>query len=434
MYPLRIKEKYDQANLSSLGYRFSVVYLWTYKDGDYVENVWSHPWVDIIPQTTWQDVLACLDGRVLKVWEDGAYWKFIFIEHSWVPDPDDLTKTTTLYSCHEHLSKIKVNIWDIIKEGIVIWNTWNTWNSFWEHLHFQIDKMTAPFHAYWPFTWTEAKAAWTSFTWAVNIWLGLDKARMYTVNPLVYLDKVDNYRNTNNNTPESIIKPEFVVISPETSTVVSNTVETTPIVENKINIVSSNNDVLVSDPSLNILSSLSEEQKKNKLSDISINDVNYAYIMDLFSKWYIVWYSDGTFKPNNPITKTEFLKMLFLIKWVALSNDNTNYFIDVASNSWQKKYVNTAVELKIVTTWNKRFNTDWFLTRVEALKMAITLFVWEINLIYSKELSDVCWDEWYAKYVEYAIDNDLLSVVDNCFFPTKNITRYEFVNLLKKLS
>lgn len=274
MYPLKIKEKYDQSNLNGLAHRFTVVYLWTYKDGDYTENVGSHPWVDIVPAVKNQEVLAVLSGKILKAWEDWAYGKFVFIEHAWVPDPDDFSKTTILYSCYEHLSEVRVNIWDVVTEGMIIGKTGNTWNSFGEHLHFQIDKITAPFHAYWPFTWAEAKAAGTTFTWAVNIWLWIEKARMYTLNPLVYLDKVELHLKEN----ISVVTPAFISVqdsdkvdtSIKTENIISQPVEmiTNPIIkdtdmktEEKINLISSNDNLIV-DPSLNILSSLSEDTKK----------------------------------------------------------------------------------------------------------------------------------------------------------------------------
>lgn len=74
------------------------------------------------------------------------------------------------------------------------------------------------------------------------------------------------------------------------------------------------------------------------------------------------------------------------------------------------------------------------MTRVEALKMAITLFVWELSWPYTHNLADVSSNDWFAKYVEYAVNKDLLGVVNNYFSPNRNITRYEVVWLLKKLS
>ncbi len=285
MYPIKIKEKYDQNNLANLWNRFTVPYLWTYIDWDFSEWNWSHPWVDIVPVSPNQEVLACLDGKVFKTWEDWAYGKFVFLEHLNVPHPDDLSRTTTLYSCHEHLSDIKVNIWDSVKEWDVIWKTWNTWNSFWEHLHFQIDKVEAPFHAYWPFTGAEAKAVGQSFSGWVNIWLGLDKAKLYTINPLVYLDKVSEYRKTNwistpklekevgnediRSVQEEIKVEKVVTTTPEVITVeqpkVENVSQSTTTTTTKIDMIKSDDNMIVSDPSIDFLSSLAWDDKKKTL-------------------------------------------------------------------------------------------------------------------------------------------------------------------------
>ncbi len=219
MYPLKIKERYNPKDLLSTAHRFSVVYLWTYTTWDFTEWAGSHPAVDIIPETKNQEIFAPLDGVIHKVWEDGAYGKYIIIEHANVPHPDDMKKTTTLYSGFQHLSNIKVKEWQTVKEWDSIGNTGNTGNSFWEHLHFQIDRQEAPFHSYWPFTGTEARDAGTTFSWWVTLWLGKQKAQMYTVNPLVYLDRVDAYRSGVNtlakeNTPE--IQEKIAIIKEET--------------------------------------------------------------------------------------------------------------------------------------------------------------------------------------------------------------------------
>lgn len=291
MYPLKIKEKYNPENLEATSHRFSVVYLWTYISWDFKEWVWSHPAVDIIPETKNQDVFAPLDGTVYKSWEDGAYGKYIIIEHTNVPNPDDMKKTTTLYSWFQHLSEVKVKDWQNLKEGDVIGKTWNTGNSFWEHLHFQIDRQEAPFHSYWPFTWAEARDAWTTFSGWVSMWLGKDKARMYTVNPLVYLDKVEEYRKNGNNSTQNdskvntkpIIEEKITLISQELPLVKSseiiqetllnsqNTENITPVNytshtnEKKIDIVHFDDNIILKDPAIDALNAQlnGESQKKN---------------------------------------------------------------------------------------------------------------------------------------------------------------------------
>ena len=207
MYPLNIKEKYEQNNLINLAHRFTTLYLGNYISWDMRENVWSHPWVDIYPEKKNDDVFCVLNWKVYKVWEDWMYWKYVFIKHQNIYNPDDFTKKTTLYSCYLHLSETLVKKNDTIKEWKIIWKTWNTWNSYWEHLHFQIDKASAPYHSYWPFTSSDSKKAWVSFLEAVNIWLWINNAKLHTINPLVYLDKIKELKNkitisssnTNNN-------------------------------------------------------------------------------------------------------------------------------------------------------------------------------------------------------------------------------------------
>jgi murein DD-endopeptidase MepM/ murein hydrolase activator NlpD len=45
---------------------------------------------------------------------------FIVIKHSNAIDPENLSATTTLYSCHLHLSEMSVKTLDIVKEGDLI--------------------------------------------------------------------------------------------------------------------------------------------------------------------------------------------------------------------------------------------------------------------------------------------------------------------------
>lgn len=190
MYPLKIKEKYDGENLAQLSFRFSTAYLWNYIPGDTREYVGSHVWVDMVPTQVGQDVLSIFDGKVIKAAQDGAYGNFVVIEHQNLPHPDNFSQTTTLYSCYLHLSELHVEVNQVLKEGDVIGKTGNTGNSYGEHLHFQIDRKEAPFHPYWPYSLADIKKANCTFTQWVDLALWFDNAKMYTINPLVYIDAV----------------------------------------------------------------------------------------------------------------------------------------------------------------------------------------------------------------------------------------------------
>ena len=93
-----------------------------------------------------------------------------------------------------------------MSEGDIIGKCGNTGNvsgSTGEHLHFQIDRQEAPFHPYWPFSFAEAQAAGLGFFEAVNKGLGRENARKYTINPLVYLDKIQ-VLDVTNDVPDTI--------------------------------------------------------------------------------------------------------------------------------------------------------------------------------------------------------------------------------------
>lgn len=147
----------------------------------------SHPAADILmPKGT--PVLAAMNGIVDRVEERS--WGFgntVTIRHPNVPDPDQSKAKTTLYSSYAHLGAISVSMGQVVTKGQQIAVSGQTGFATAPHLHFQIDRESAPFHPYWPFTTTEATQAGYSFVDAVNHGLGRENAQRHTVNPLAYV-------------------------------------------------------------------------------------------------------------------------------------------------------------------------------------------------------------------------------------------------------
>lgn len=108
MYPLRTQRKYDPSDLLSTARIFTTVYLGTYIEGDYLEGNGSHLGVDIIPMTPHDDVVSCLPGVVTAATSNGLNGNYVIIRHDGVPDPDDLSRTTTLHSVYLHLDSLAV--------------------------------------------------------------------------------------------------------------------------------------------------------------------------------------------------------------------------------------------------------------------------------------------------------------------------------------
>ncbi len=172
---------------------------------------------------THDDIFACLDGVVQVAENKAANGNYVIIKHDNVPDPANMTEKTTLYSCYLHLSELSVTAGQLVSEGDVIGKCGNTGNvsgSTGEHLHFQLDRKEASFHPYWPFTLAESKAAGLGFFESINKGLGIENARKYTVNPLVYLDQIE----TSDATPA---RSSSTPVATPTETVVTTTVVVT---------------------------------------------------------------------------------------------------------------------------------------------------------------------------------------------------------------
>lgn len=165
---------------------FSTVYLGNYKR-DFRENVGSHPAIDIkAPEGT--PIRAIANGVIEKLsYGSGGFGNYVVIRHDDAPDPDNPSNRTALYSSYAHMNTIFVNEGQVVAKGESIGTVGHTGTATANHLHFQIDRDSAPWHPYWPFTSTDQTAAGLSFFDAINAGLGIDNARRYTINPLLYV-------------------------------------------------------------------------------------------------------------------------------------------------------------------------------------------------------------------------------------------------------
>ena len=163
---------------------YPVVYMGNY-EFDHEENAGSHLAVDIkMPVGT--PIHAIANGKViLTSVQESGFGHHIVIQHPNAPLPEG--GTDTLYSCYVHMDQVNVAEGQNVLKGEVIGTSGNTGTSTTPHLHFQIDRDSAPWHPYWPFSWSESQAAGLSFFEAVNAGLGMVNARDYTINPMNYV-------------------------------------------------------------------------------------------------------------------------------------------------------------------------------------------------------------------------------------------------------
>lgn len=182
--------EYDQSeqirtrNSSYSSVFYSVGHMGSYATG--AENSGSHPGVDIrVPIGT--PVRSVANGIVEKIKNGGGFGLVVIIRHPNVPDPERPSRTTTLYSSYAHLQSSMVTEGMVVQKGEHIAYSGDSGYASGPHLHFQMDKESAPFHPYWPFTDSEAKRARLSISQAVDTGLHSNRLKQFTVHPMLYV-------------------------------------------------------------------------------------------------------------------------------------------------------------------------------------------------------------------------------------------------------
>ncbi len=184
---------------------YTVAYLGNYQF-DHVEEVGSHLAVDIrAPIGT--PVFAVANGVVTKAVEQNYGFGYHIVHK--IPNAPVNGDTEDLYVTYSHLSKVEVSNGEVVEKGQKIGEVGDTGTATTAHVHFQIDRDSAPWHPYWPFSSTEASAAGLSFWQAINAGLGLENAKEHTIHPLMfvqeYFDGSGSFvvENSSSDTPDS---------------------------------------------------------------------------------------------------------------------------------------------------------------------------------------------------------------------------------------
>jgi len=145
-------------------------------------------------------------------------------------------------------------------------------------------------------------------------------------------------------------------------------------------------------------------------------------------------YSDGSFKPEQPITRAELVTLLVKAKGLKADISSSQEFSDLPKTHWASDFAKTAAANNLATGYpDGSFKPGKNVTRAEAA-VIITRFA-GYGLV-SAEISpylDVAINNWAIKNITAAKRNDLLKYINkNYFEPNKSITRGEVAYMISK--
>lgn len=167
------------------------------------------------------------------------------------------------------------------------------------------------------------------------------------------------------------------------------------------------------------------------------NSFARAYINTLASLGIINGYDDDTYRPENSITRAEYLKMV--LRWVGVDYDGVDTdslsFSDVEQDTWVARAVVKAWELGIIDTTNTLFRPNDSITREESMKILLLAAGVELLEVDTTEFADV--SGWSLVYIETAKSLGIVSgqeVSGNLLFrPLDSITRAEVAKIINNV-
>jgi methionine-rich copper-binding protein CopC len=158
-------------------------------------------------------------------------------------------------------------------------------------------------------------------------------------------------------------------------------------------------------------------------------------VLKLAARGIISGYPDGTFRPDNNVTRAEFAKMLVVALDLAPDAAAAAGFADAAEiPAWARGYVGAAVKAGLIKGYeDKTFRADRQITRAElAVMVARALKAAEKAELGFKDAADI--PSWAAEGIAQAVAKGIIKgYEDNTFRPANPATRAETAAMTLRL-
>ena len=152
---------------------------------------------------------------------------------------------------------------------------------------------------------------------------------------------------------------------------------------------------------------------------------------------YLIGYSDGTVRPNGRITRAEVATIFFRLLTDDTRQRNwssENNFSDVSADKWYNNAVSTLCHMGVLGGYSDgTFRPNAPITRAEFAKIAVSFSQTNGSAVYSY-FTDVKTTDWFAPYVTAAKDSSLIEgYSDGSFKPENRITRAEACTIVNRV-
>lgn len=165
-----------------------------------------------------------------------------------------------------------------------------------------------------------------------------------------------------------------------------------------------------------------------------VYEPNWLNTTDHFG--YIIGYEDGTIKPDASITRAEVATIFFRLLTDEARDKfwtETNSYTDVAPTAWYNNAVSTLSRMGILGGYEDgTFRPNDSITRAEFAKIAVSFFEYE-DISAENIFTDVAAGSWYENFVAVAAKLGLIEgYAGNVYRPNESITRAEACTIINR--
>lgn len=163
-------------------------------------------------------------------------------------------------------------------------------------------------------------------------------------------------------------------------------------------------------------------------TDVKEGNALYPEIKDLHEQGKINGFKDGTFRPQESVTRGQAAKMIADLLELNTTSPKAPNLKDVKQDKWYYGAIAALVEAKIMGGFTDgTFRPDQTLTRAEASRLIGEAFKLS-NEGNTVAFSDVKKEKWYYTYVQSLVHNKVTAgKTATTFAPDANVTRGELV-------
>lgn len=187
------------------------------------------------------------------------------------------------------------------------------------------------------------------------------------------------------------------------------------------------------------LTSISYAEQTVNFKDLNENHWAYSAIAEMKNLNIINGFNDGTFKPNEPVTREQFAKILVLAFNIPKQSSTISSFADVPLNCWAYQYIDAAKQYFTIYNFN---NAQYFNGNDNIKREDVAVAIVKVMLLDNQTPDFTVLNKYhdtdkisntFKKYVALAIKNHIMEGnSENYLFPQESLSRAEACVLISR--